>query len=318
MIYDLIGDIHGHAFELKKLLEKLGYIETNGVFRPKTSNRIAVFTGDFIDRGMENFEVLRIVSSMQKAKTALCVMGNHEYNACCYHFMDIEGGYLRPHNVKNKSQHENTLKEIEGNEEIWQAWLDWFRTLPLWIDTGEIMIIHACWDKNSMMILANQTIRDESGRLTDDFLVNSSRKGTSLYEAVEVLLKGPEMVLPQGLFFVDKDGNERRKARLKWWRKTSFNEKPRYNDIIMAEGASFGDNEVDEATLKTLTDSIQESTLPVFFGHYWLDGSNDPECLTNKACCLDYSVAKGGKLVAYTFRGEKFLNNENFTWIQCS
>jgi hypothetical protein len=36
---------------------------------------------------------------------------------------------------------------------------------------------------------------------------------------------------------------------------------------------------------------------PVFFGHYWLDGI--PRIEAENAVCLDYSVAKGGHLVAY-------------------
>jgi hypothetical protein len=34
----------------------------------------------------------------------------------------------------------------------------------------------------------------------------------------------------------------------------------------------------------------------VFFGHYWITG--EPELCRDNICCLDYSVAKGGKLVA--------------------
>ena len=30
---DFIGDIHGHCSELKNLLKKLGYVETQGAFR---------------------------------------------------------------------------------------------------------------------------------------------------------------------------------------------------------------------------------------------------------------------------------------------
>ncbi len=33
-MYDLIGDIHGHADELEQLLQKLGYTkDTNGAFQ---------------------------------------------------------------------------------------------------------------------------------------------------------------------------------------------------------------------------------------------------------------------------------------------
>jgi hypothetical protein len=48
--------------------------------------------------------------------------------------------------------------------------------------------------------------------------------------------------------------------------------------------------------------------LPVFFGHYWLP--HEPILQRENICCLDYSVAKGGKLVAYRFDGEVDLNED--------
>ena len=44
----------------------------------------------------------------------------------------------------------------------------------------------------------------------------------------------------------------------------------------------------------------------VFFGHYWLKGK--PVIENNKAICLDYSVAKGGLLVAFK---SEFLSQDN-------
>ena len=42
-------------------------------------------------------------------------------------------------------------------------------------------------------------------------------------------------------------------------------------------------------------DDYQEE-VPVFFGHYWL---KEPVIMEHpKSYCLDYSVAKGGKLIA--------------------
>jgi len=51
---------------------------------------------------------------------------------------------------------------------------------------------------------------------------------------------------------------------------------------------------------------------PVFFGHYWLQGV--PELQTDNVCCLDYSVAKDGKLVAYRWDGEQVLKREKMVW----
>jgi hypothetical protein len=77
--YDLVGDIHGHADALHRLLHKLDYTEVKGVFRHP--QRDMIFVGDFIDRGPQQREVLRIARAMCEAGVASAVMGNHEFNA---------------------------------------------------------------------------------------------------------------------------------------------------------------------------------------------------------------------------------------------
>jgi hypothetical protein len=69
--YDIVGDIHGHAEPLRRLLEKLGYVENDGVFRHR--ERKMIFVGDFVDRGPEQREVLRIARSMCDAGVASAV-----------------------------------------------------------------------------------------------------------------------------------------------------------------------------------------------------------------------------------------------------
>jgi hypothetical protein len=54
--YDLIGDIHGQAPELVRLLEKLSYLNVNGVWQH--AERKVIFLGDFIDRGDHQQEVI--------------------------------------------------------------------------------------------------------------------------------------------------------------------------------------------------------------------------------------------------------------------
>ena len=73
-MYDLIGDIHGHASELVKLLAALGYSKQKGVY--KHPERQAIFLGDFIDRGPQIRETLEIVRPMIDSGCALSVMGN--------------------------------------------------------------------------------------------------------------------------------------------------------------------------------------------------------------------------------------------------
>ena len=80
--YDLIGDIHGQAPELVRLLEKLSYLNVDGVWQH--TERKVIFLGDFVDRGDYQREVIDIVRPMVDGGYALSVMGNHEYNAIAY------------------------------------------------------------------------------------------------------------------------------------------------------------------------------------------------------------------------------------------
>lgn len=80
--YDVIGDIHGHAGELRALLAGMGYTQHGRGYRHL--DRKVLFVGDFVDRGPAISEVIDIVRSMVDANDALAVMGNHEYNAISF------------------------------------------------------------------------------------------------------------------------------------------------------------------------------------------------------------------------------------------
>lgn len=51
----------------------------------------------------------------------------------------------------------------------------------------------------------------------------------------------------------------------------------------------------------------------VFFGHYWLKGQ--PSIYRDNICCLDYSIAKGGHLVAYRLDDESQLDNRKLIYV---
>jgi protein phosphatase len=83
--FDIIGDVHGCVDELVSLLGEIGYAvrveeaETGArcvVDAP--AGRTAVFLGDLVDRGPNTPGVLRLVMSMVRAGSALCVPGNHD------------------------------------------------------------------------------------------------------------------------------------------------------------------------------------------------------------------------------------------------
>jgi hypothetical protein len=52
---------------------------------------------------------------------------------------------------------------------------------------------------------------------------------------------------------------------------------------------------------------------PVFIGHYWL--TDVPRALSDKVACVDYSIAKGGRLVAYRWDGEPSLSESKLHWV---
>ena len=197
--YDLVGDVHGHADPLHLLLDKLDYTEVEGVFRHP--ERMMIFVGDFVDRGPQQREVLRIARSMCEAGVAMAVMGNHEFNAIGWAAQNNDGKFLRSHSEKNARQHSKFLRQIEEDSADHQDAVGWFRSLPIWLDLPGLRVVHACWHEPSFL--------DEAGRFTEEGILESYRHGSDAHLAVEILLKGPEERLPAGIHFFDKDGHKR-------------------------------------------------------------------------------------------------------------
>lgn len=321
MGYDLIGDIHGEAPTLKALLEELGYrLTTDGYNHPE--NRMVIFLGDLIDRGNWQRDVISIVREMTEAGTALCVMGNHEFNAIAYATPDRDGRALRRHNKKNTKQHkafldaylpENTVNrvgmsfdELDAIRADYDNVIHWFKTLPMWIDLPALRVIHACWDQKEIDFLSN---RHSGPLLTDELLFQASVFGTKEHRALETLLKGKEVALPEGASYNDKEGTLRTVMRTKWW-----GERGSYRDCYMGPEEA-RENIPDIPISGDPLVHYSTNDVPVFIGHYWLDG--EPTPLSNNIACLDYSVAKpGGSLVAYRFDGERAIRSEKFVSVK--
>jgi len=301
---DFIGDIHGHAEDLKALLKKLGYSKNNGTYTHP--ERTAFFVGDYIDRGPEIPKTLDIVRGMVDAGQAKTLMGNHEYNAICFHQEDKTGGHLRKHSIKNILQHIDTLEQFQNHQDDYNEYIEWFKTLPLFYETENFRVVHACWDQDHIQLLKGEL---EDGCLPIGQLPKFVEKGTELYNAVNDTLKGKELELPEGHVFLDKDNNERNKIRFKWWEKSAGHT---YRSISVKKNEDLPDEPVVIDNLLDYSHYAEENK-PVFFGHYWLSGN--PSLYRNNICCLDYSVAEGGKLVAYRFDGEERLSDEKLVFV---
>ena len=301
---DFIGDIHGHADKLEALLHKLGYNKKQGYYSNR--GRKALFVGDYIDRGPKIKETLAIVRSMVDSGNAIALMGNHEYNALCFHFQETEGGHLRKHLIKNIVQHYETLKQFQNRQKEYEEYLDWFKTLPLFYETEKYRAVHACWNSAYINYLS-KTLKNNC--LADDLIYESAKIGTQLNTAIDITLKGKEIKMPDGLYFTDKDGTNRTDIRIKWWENPT---KSSYKQISIEPIESLPDSLINTNALAD-NKYYPETEKPVFFGHYWLKGN--PMLYRNNICCLDYSVARQGYLVAYSFDGEAKLNNEKLIYV---
>lgn len=312
--YDIIGDVHGCAADLERLLDQLGYApDADGVFRHP--RRSLIFVGDLIDRGPGQRRVLEIVKASAEAGAALVTLGNHEFNAIAF---DTEwpagsGRRLRPHSEKNRQQHAAFLEQVPPPQRA--EYLNWFRTLPVWLDLGDLRVVHACWHAASIGVVEREL---GGARFTSlEQIAHASDPAHPLYAAVETLLKGPELDLrPHGLPpYVDKGGHTRDLARLRWWVDGAVSVaelamiEPTFTTADGAPYPELPNVEVPPAD----RNYVYTDDVPVFFGHYWRRGA--PEELldwSTNAACVDFSAAKGGALTAYRWSGEKQIDAGNF------
>ena len=289
---DIIPDIHGQAEKLRFALKNLGWRRNGTTWVHPEPDRQIVFLGDFIDRGLENGAVIRMVRELMDAGRAQAIMGNHELNAIHFHMYDPDTGTpLRAHNQDNLEQHESFLKEFPLGASQTKEVLDWMSGLPLFIETAEFRAVHAAWIQPAIDDLRQQT---GAGVLSEEQLIRAGRKGDAFYDLAEAIAKGPEALLPHPHSFEDKSGKVRRHVRVKWWKGDART----WRQIAMSVPNI---NQIpDENLPDNLATSIYPSEVkPVFFGHYWMSGT--PELQARNAMCLDYSAGTGGPLVTYTF-----------------
>jgi hypothetical protein len=301
MNYDIIGDIHGHDGALVALLNKLGYRQQGGAWH-KAGHQV-IFVGDFIDRGPGQMETVNLVRSMVDIGSALAVMGNHEFNALAWHTPEIHSPdqYLRPHSDKNYHQHKAFLSATNDYPTWRQEALDWFMTLPLWLDLPELRAVHACWHPEAMTQLLPEL--QPGNRLDLPLLHAACQRGSAAYAAVEVILKGPEVILPDGMRFEQGD-TMRSEARTRWWDAAAIT----FKASAIVDGTTR--QHLPEVPIPNDVRFGYADDRPVFIGHYWMQGV--PQILAPQVACVDYSAGRGEPLVAYRWQGESELLQEHF------
>lgn len=142
--FDIIGDVHGCAGELEKLLIKLGYTvswrgepSAPSVAVSAPYGRRVVFVGDLVDRGPRAPDALRIVMSMVEAGIAFVVPGNHDVKFQRW----LDGKDVKPSHGLDR-----TIAQMETQPKAFKTEVrEFLKRLPiyLWLDGGKLAVAHA-------------------------------------------------------------------------------------------------------------------------------------------------------------------------------
>ena len=307
--YDLIGDVHGCAHTLEHLLERLGYRKHGGVWQH--AQRMAVFLGDIIDRGPRIREALHIVRDMVVAGHALCLMGNHEFNALGWCTPAPAGSgkqYVREHTPRHTRLIHETLEQFAQYPGEWRDFVQWFYDMPLFVDAGRFRVVHACWDAD---VIATLRAQYPDGCIDEPFLQAAAQPESFANMSFNRLLRGTDMRLPNGMTLTGGDGLTRAFFRTKFWE----DDPKTYGDIVFqpdALPAGVAQKPLSPTEKSALLRyGIEEPML--FVGHYWRSGKPAP--IRPNLACLDYSAVLYGKLVAYRLDQETRLDPHKFVWV---
>ena len=301
---DFIGDLHGHATRLDELLIRLEYEWIDGI--PRHRNRTAIFLGDYVDRGPEIRRTLETVRGMVDRGDAVALMGNHEYNAIAW-FTPRPDRPEEPCRRHTPIRQDLIAPTLASLGEDTTEWIDWMRGLPLWFEANGARAIHATWDQPSIDFL-DHMLAETDGVLTESLMQATCEPRSPSFRAIEQVLKGREIPLPDGLVLTDPEGSPRRHIRARWF------ESPHgrtYREHAFTRDDSFPDIAIAPDAIAPDSQHYGSEEPPVFVGHYWMQGAI-PTRLAPNVACLDWSVARGGPLVAYRFDGEAEIDDARF------
>ncbi len=122
----VIGDVHGHFAGLMALLEAIA---------PNPNDQV-YFLGDLIDRGPQSAQVVEFV----KQSSYISLLGNHEQLL----LSAFPNGKAYPPALQAwlYSGGQETAASY-GKLEIPRDHLEWIETLPLYLDLGDVWLVHA-------------------------------------------------------------------------------------------------------------------------------------------------------------------------------
>lgn len=153
----VIGDIHGRHDLLMRMLD---LISQDWEAHPEMVDSVAVFLGDYIDRGENSAGVLAELQSMSERDDVVCLIGNHD--KMLLDFLDDpvrkgprwlkHGGLqtLASYGIGGLSERSPASDLHDGVARLRAALPngqeDWLRTLPAQFISGNLVCVHAALD----------------------------------------------------------------------------------------------------------------------------------------------------------------------------
>ena len=132
-----IGDVHGHYDGLMHLVALVSPLPADTLH----------FAGDLIDRGPDSAKVVEFI----RQGNHVCVLGNHEH--LLLNAFPEEDPNIEALQCWLNSGGQATLTSYRDTEALLEH-VQWFRSLPLSLDLGDIFLVHA--GLNPHKDLANQ------------------------------------------------------------------------------------------------------------------------------------------------------------------
>jgi len=135
--FDMFGDVHGTADELRELLTATGHADADGNPRRHPGGRIPILLGDLTDRGPKNREAMEIARRLTELG-GFVILGNHDAKL---------QRWLEGKDVLIAAGLAMTIAELEVDTTLeWRADMAaWLADLPthLVLDGGRLVVAHA-------------------------------------------------------------------------------------------------------------------------------------------------------------------------------
>lgn len=135
-----VSDIHGHADELKLLLQS------------NKENNLIIFCGDYIDRGRQSKDVLEHIRFLVECNKAIALKGNHEemlldflnHPVLAKEYM-FTYGLMTIHSLLGFYPNEYTdPKNVVAQIECYYPWLkDFLQKLYVYVEMDNYLFVHA-------------------------------------------------------------------------------------------------------------------------------------------------------------------------------